>query len=66
MPALSASNTDKPAITFTVLKNQMSLMQLLAEQQVVATFQDSATTDYFMKLYPGQFAPGSPLHKCQY
>ena len=53
--------TGKSAITFTVLKNQMSLVHLLAEQQVVATFQDSATTDYFIKLYPGQFAPGSPL-----
>jgi polar amino acid transport system substrate-binding protein len=53
--------TGKPAIAFTVLKNQISLVQLLAEQQVVATFQDSVTTDYLMKLYPGQFAPGSPL-----
>ncbi len=53
--------TGKPAITFTVLKNQISLVQLLAEQQVVATFQDSAATDYLMKLYPGQFATGSPL-----
>ena len=53
--------TGKPAIIFTVLKNQMSLVHLLAEQQVVATFQDSATTDYFIKLDPGQFAPGSPL-----
>jgi len=53
--------TGKPAITFTVLKNQLSLVRLLAEQRVVATFQDSATTDYLMKLYPRQFAPGSPL-----
>ncbi len=53
--------TGKQAITFTILKNQLRLVQLLAEHQVVATFQDSATTDYFIKLYPGQFAPGSPL-----
>ncbi len=51
----------KPAITATVLKNQLSLVQLLAEQQVVATFQDSATTDYLIKLYLGQFALGSSL-----
>lgn len=57
----TCQQTGKPAITLTILKNQISLVQLLAEQQVVATFQDSATTDYFMKLYPHQFAPGSPL-----
>jgi len=51
----------KPAISFTVLKNQLQLVQLLAEQRVAATFQDSATSDYVMHLYPGQFALGSPV-----
>jgi len=51
----------KPAITLTVLKNQLQLVQLLAEQRVVAIFQDSATSDYIIHLHPGQFALGSPL-----
>ncbi len=51
----------KPAISFTVLKNQLQLAQLLAAQRVVATFQNSATSDYLLHLYPGQYAPGSPI-----
>ena len=51
----------KPAISLTVLKNQLQLMQLLAAHHVVATFQDSATSDYMLHLYPGQFALGSPV-----
>lgn len=51
----------KPAIVAVVLKNQVQLIQLLAQERVVATFQDSSTSDYFMKLYPGQFVPGSPV-----
>lgn len=53
----------KPAIAAVVLKNQMQLIQLLAEGRVVATFQDSSTSDYFMKLHPGQFTLGSPVLK---
>jgi ABC-type amino acid transport substrate-binding protein len=53
----------KPAIAAVVLKNQMLLIQLLAEGRVVSTFQDSSTSDYFMKLYPGQFTLGSSVLK---
>ena len=51
----------KPAIMAVVLKNQMQLVQLLAEQHVIATFQNSSTSDYFMKLHAGEFALGSPV-----
>ena len=51
----------KAAIDAVVLKNQMQLIQLLAEGRVVATFQDSSTSDYFMKLNPGKFTYGSPV-----
>ncbi len=34
-------------------------MQALKDARVVATYQDSPTTDYFIKLNPGRLAVGS-------
>ena len=51
----------KSPITITVQKNQFQLMQLLRTQHLAATFQDSATSDYFLHLYPGLFTLGSPI-----
>jgi polar amino acid transport system substrate-binding protein len=53
----------KPAIKLSVLKNQFAIIQLLTEQRVVATYQGSAVTDYFIKLNPGRFAVGGPVLK---
>src|SRR5947209_4681124 len=51
----------KPDINLTILKNQFNVVQLLIDQRVVATFQDSAVTDYFNKLHPGRFVVGEPV-----
>ncbi len=48
-------NAGKPAITVTALTNQTDVIQLLATNRVVATYQDSPVTDYFIKLNPGRF-----------
>jgi polar amino acid transport system substrate-binding protein len=45
----------KKAINLTVLKDQTDVIQLLANKRVVATYQDSPVTDYYIKLNPGQF-----------
>ena len=42
----------------TVLQDQTAVVQLLANQRVVATFQDSPVTDYYNKQHPGQFTVG--------
>jgi len=46
---------DKPAINMIVLQDQTAVLQLLANHRVVATFQDSPVTDYYIKQYPSQF-----------
>jgi polar amino acid transport system substrate-binding protein len=51
----------KPAINPMVLENQFGIVQLLVEHRVVATYQDSPVTDYFIKLNPGRFAVGGPV-----
>jgi len=53
----------KLAISLTILKNQFDVMQLLKDRRVVATYQASATSDYFIKLNPGYFAVGGPIYK---
>ncbi len=51
----------KPAINMTVLTNQTDVIQLLATNRVVATYQDSPVTDYYIKLHPGQFTVGGSV-----
>jgi polar amino acid transport system substrate-binding protein len=51
----------KPAIMITALTNQTDVIQLLATNRVVATYQDSPVTDYYIKLHPGQFAVGGSV-----
>ena len=51
----------KPAINVTALTNQTDVIQLLATNRVVATYQDSPVTDYYIKLHPGQFAVGGSV-----
>jgi polar amino acid transport system substrate-binding protein len=52
----NCTEQDKPAINITVLQDQTAVIQLLATHRVVATFQDSPVTDYYIKQYPSQFA----------
>lgn len=51
----------KAAIHITALTNQTDVIQLLATNRVVATYQDSPVTDYYIKLHPGQFAVGGSV-----
>ncbi len=51
----------KPAIQVTVLQDQTAVVQLLASNRVVATYQDSPVTDYYNKLNPGQFSVGGSV-----
>ena len=45
----------KPAIKLTVLKDQTEVIQLLVNKRVVATFQDSPVTDYYLQQNAAQF-----------
>ncbi len=51
----------KPEIKMVVLQDQTAVIQLLANQRVVATYQDSPVTDYYNKQHPGQFAVGGSV-----
>jgi polar amino acid transport system substrate-binding protein len=51
----------KSPITVQVLQDQTAVIQLLATGRVVATYQDSPVTDYYLKLYPGRFSIGGSV-----
>jgi polar amino acid transport system substrate-binding protein len=57
----ACKKANKPAINMTVLQDQTAVIQLLANNRVVATYQDSPVTDYFNKQHPGQFAVGGSV-----
>jgi polar amino acid transport system substrate-binding protein len=52
---------DKPAITVISPSDQTTVIQLLAMNQVVAAYQDSTVTDYYIKQDPAHFAAGGPI-----
>ena len=51
----------KPAIKQTILQSQQDVIQLLANNRVQATYQDSPVTDYYNKINPGQFEVGGSV-----
>lgn len=51
----------KAGINVTVLQDQTAVVQLLATNRVVATYQDSPVTDYYLKLNSGQFEVGGSV-----
>jgi polar amino acid transport system substrate-binding protein len=51
----------KKAINMTILQNQTDVIQLLANNRVVATYQDSPVTDYYIKQNPSQFDVGGSV-----
>jgi polar amino acid transport system substrate-binding protein len=51
----------KPAINLTVLKDQTDVIQLLVNRRVVATYQDSPVTDYYLSQNSGQFEIGGSV-----
>jgi len=57
----TCQSTGKPAIKLTVLSDQAAVVQLLANNRVVATYEDSPVTDYYIKLNPGRFEVGGPV-----
>jgi polar amino acid transport system substrate-binding protein len=57
----ACTKAGKPAIHITALTNQTDVIQLLATNRVVATYQDSPVTDYYIKLHPGQFVVGGSV-----
>ncbi|HLZ56606.1 MAG TPA: ABC transporter substrate-binding protein [Ktedonosporobacter sp.] len=63
---LGTANTNctkagKAKINVTSLKDQTAVVQLLATSRVVATYQDSPVTDYYLKQSPGQFEVGGSV-----
>jgi polar amino acid transport system substrate-binding protein len=63
---LTTANKDcvskgKKPINMTVLQNQTDVVQLLANNRVVATYQDSPVTDSYIKQNPGQFDIGGSV-----
>jgi polar amino acid transport system substrate-binding protein len=57
----NCSEQDKPAIKMIVLQDQTAVIGLLAHNRVVATYQDSPVTDYYIKQKPGQFEVGGSV-----
>ncbi|HET9920282.1 MAG TPA: ABC transporter substrate-binding protein [Ktedonobacteraceae bacterium] len=57
----ACKSSNKPGINMTVLKDQTAVVQLLATNRVVATYQDSPVTDYYIKQNPGQFEVGGSV-----
>lgn len=57
----ACTKAGKQAIQMTVLTNQTDVINLLATNRVVATYQDSPVTDYYIKLNPGKFAVGGSV-----
>lgn len=57
----ACTKAGKHAITSVVLQDQTAVVQLLASNRVVATFQDSPVTDYYNKQHPGQFTVGGSI-----
>ncbi len=51
----------KPGINSIILQTQTDVAQLLATGRVVATYQDSPVTDYYLKQNPGQFQVGGSV-----
>ena len=52
---------DKPAIKMIALQDQTAVVQLLVDNRVVATYQDSPVTDYYAKQNPGKFEVGGSV-----
>lgn len=53
----------KSPIALTVLKDQTAVIQLLVNQRVDATYQDSPVSDYYIKQNPGHFEIGGSVVK---
>lgn len=52
---------DKPAINIIALQDQTAVIQLLANKRVVATYQDSPVTDYYVKQNSDRYEVGGSV-----
>lgn len=52
---------DRPAINIIALQDQTAVIQLLASNRVLATYQDSPVTDYYAKQNPDKYAVGGSV-----
>lgn len=52
---------EKPAISIMALPDQTAVVQLLAANAVVATYQDSPVTDYYVQQQPDHYAAGGAV-----
>ncbi len=52
---------DKPAINIMAQQDQTAVIHLLTTNRVVATYQDSPVTDYYVKQNPSQFEVGGSV-----
>jgi polar amino acid transport system substrate-binding protein len=57
----ACTKAGKSAINMTVLKDQTAVVDLLANGRVIATYQDSPVTDYYLKQNPGRFEVGGSV-----
>jgi polar amino acid transport system substrate-binding protein len=57
----ACTKAGKPAINLTSLDDQTAVVQLLVNQRVVATYQDSPVTDYFNLLNHNEFSVGGSV-----
>ncbi len=60
LDSLNAASKDceaagKPKINLTILDSQTDVIQLLVDKRVVATYQDSPVTDYYLQQNSGMF-----------
>lgn len=61
MASSSCQQQKKLPIQIVVSRDQMAVEPLLLNKQVVAAYQDSPVTDYFIKQYPGRVEAGGPV-----
>jgi polar amino acid transport system substrate-binding protein len=61
MTSDSCQNDRKPSVQLIIVQNQADVIQLLLNKNVVATYQDSPVTDYFIKQHPDRFESGGPV-----
>ncbi len=57
----SCRQDKKPPVQLSIMQDQAAVIQLLLNKHVVATYQDSPVTDYFIKQHPDRFEWGGPV-----
>lgn len=61
MQSSACQQAKKPSLQLVTVQDQGTMLQLLTAKKVVATYQDSPLTDYFIKQYPDRFEMGGAV-----